>query len=753
MELIEEALKLASCDLLVVPVHGKVPIGVDWPSRATREPELVRERFAIPQADGIGVLLGPRGGVADFDIDSPEADATIQRLFDGVDIETPCFQSTRGRHYFFRYTDQLPRPDLIKIVVDGLEIRTGSGDKGAQTVVPPSGGRKWIISPDECPLAEIPQVVIDRINARYAELHQPKMSPLGDKPKTMATVAIVSDDGILNVPRWLGKRGIPILGTDHKPNDSRYFIRCPGEAAHTTANGPRDCWITQDASGRLGGSCFHSSCGMRDWQALKTAIGEPRYEDYHDEPSGPAVDLSKIMGEPAKPKLVEPIILPQDSDDDPDDDCETFEPIDLGFPEECLKPPGLIGDLVNYMLRSAKYPQPIHSLAGGLALMSLITGRRVRDIANTRTNLMAVTLGASRSGKDYPREVIKTILESVGAAQMFEEKCASNAALHGFLKLCFAGILIADELGDWLAMARSKTGMNTQPAQIITSLVKLYSSANQRYKADRYADNSKQVDISQPHIVLLGTSTGEVFWRHVTPEYLSGGLFGRVMLFENEGYVLPQSVKVRDLGGIPAEIIAEVRAWLHTFGGDGDLSWLNPTPIIVPHTPEALDRFEGHELDIARKRIKESPVTAALWSGTAEITAKLSLLFACSRSRNPLQIQLPDVDLAVRLANWLTRRKIVLCADHVAENAVEDATKRVFRIVKGMQHKGIGRYELTRKTQWLKQHERTDILNTLVNSNQIVLVEVPTKTKTKSVYVAGVHAKSFNNTSNGTLTI
>lgn len=447
---------------------------------------------------------------------------------------------------------------------------------------------------------------------------------------------------------------------------------------------------------------------------------------------------------PTQVAIFEPAQVTESVEDDEDEQPEAqVEPIELDFPAECLRPPGLMGDFVDYALNTAKYPQPIHAAAGAYTLMSLITGRRVADLNDTRTNLMLVSVGPTRSGKEYPRQIIKNILVAVGRSGMYEEKVASAPALHDYMKSSYAGLLMCDEFGDWLALARSTKGQNTQPAQILTAMLKLYSSSNAPYKADRNKDNSRQAIIDQPHLVFLGTTTGDIFWKHVTPDYLAGGLFGRIMVLENDGYVLPTSMRGKDRR-IPDQIISEVRAWLNTPSNDGEIDWQNPHPIIVPHSSDAIDRFEAHELAIAKRRVGESAIEAALWSGTAEFTAKLALLCACSRSRNPLQIQIEDVDRAIRMSNWLTRRKIALCADHVAENAVEDAVKRVFRIIKATQAKGIGQYELTRKTQWLKDRDRQEIIQTLKVSKQIATREVKTKTKTKIVLVAGRYASVGN---------
>ena len=296
LALVDQAIRLASHGLLVIPVEGKRPMLENWQSKATSDAGTVARLFAAPH-DGVGVQLGQRSNLIDFDCDSAQAEETIQRLFGNEIPKTPTFKSSRGLHRLFKWTDKLPQGS-IKLVVDGLEIRLGNGDKGCQTVFPPSSGREWITDIDDCELAEIPQTVIDRINARYAEIHKPKAMTR----QTGFTVESPSGDDMLNVPKWLSKHGRDIIGrTDGSDGVTRWHIECPGMDRHTTPSSFRDCCITQDGSGKLGGSCFHSSCGMSSWHELKSAIGEPVWADYHEELiNAPAFDPIPDYVEPVE---------------------------------------------------------------------------------------------------------------------------------------------------------------------------------------------------------------------------------------------------------------------------------------------------------------------------------------------------------------------------------------------------------------------------------------------------------------------
>ncbi len=103
----------------------------------------------------------------------------------------------------------------------------------------------------------------------------PKKKPIKEKKPSEQKKSCIpySAGSTVNVDRWLARNAVNVIATDQVGSDRHWYIECPHIDSHTTANGPKDCRITQDANGRLGGCCFHSSCGMNSWSAIRDAIG------------------------------------------------------------------------------------------------------------------------------------------------------------------------------------------------------------------------------------------------------------------------------------------------------------------------------------------------------------------------------------------------------------------------------------------------------------------------------------------------
>ena len=75
---------------------------------------------------------------------------------------------------------------------------------------------------------------------------------------------------------------------------------------------------------------------------------------------------------------------------------------------------------------------------------------------------------------------------------------------------------------------------------------------------------------------------------------------------------------------------------------------------------------------------------------------------------------------------------VSIAKDHLASNQKESEVKKVLRIIKETAN-GIGKNDLTRKTQWLSRRDRSDILETLVDSGQVELHNFSTGGRAKTV--------------------
>lgn len=714
--IIDAAKLYASLGWFVLPVLGKVPQGYEWQLHSTTNN--VDALFSRHRFDGVGVQLGQKSGIVDIECDSDEAEETLLELLVGEIPNTPTFASARGRHYIFRWRAGLPDKAVFKL--QGLEFRIGNAG-AAQSVFPPSNSRVWEIEPS---VNVIDFPAWEAVLKQYAENQKPKKF----KPINGSHSPRYNDGETLNVPRWLAKHGREIIHRDNgKDGATRWFIECPNINLHTGKNAIRDCCITQEQDGKLGGKCFHQSCGMDSWDALRDAIGPLEYEDYHeDEPAENFVHVD-FSG------------LGKDESHVPDmqiEHVETLNQTELTFmsrkiPDECMEPGGIITEIMAYNAITAIYPRPELALAGALAMMSLITARKVEDRWELRTNAYFIGLCNSGGGKSHAKQVNNRILGTLSRHDLLMPKPKSGSGVVSYLRDNPAAILQVDELSDWLETMRNPQ-KSPHTFEILSLLKELFSeSTNPTWKPAAYADAKKNPTINNPHLTFYGVAPSSQFWQSLTKQNLTDGLVGRLLAIESVG----ENVSNDNADKIPPDdsLLQKIRLWLE-FTPGGDLAGLNPRAVKLQHTEEAWKRYREHGKKTEKSRDGETEEAYALWCRTPEKTGKLAMLRACSRippenGRLPV-IELGDVEWAIRLSNWITRNMLERAGLYVAENQVESNLLRVLRLCANWTSKN----QLTRKTQFLKGREREELIRDALMAERLEQRQVETDTKIRVEY-------------------
>jgi hypothetical protein len=411
------------------------------------------------------------------------------------------------------------------------------------------------------------------------------------------------------------------------------------------------------------------------------------------------------------------------------------------FPKDCLRPPGLISDIIDYNLRTAIYPQPVLALAGALAVMGVITGRKIRSQRDTRTNVMLLVLAPTGAGKDHARNVCKRVLIAANCSGMIgQDRITSHAGIISQLASSQSSLLQPDEFHTTIDSACH--GRNAPHLKHIPEILKeAYSSAvTPLWKPSGYGDRKFNVEIDQPHLVLHATGVGSEFWEACTQELVTGGVIGRMILFEvGNSYAKPADISVEE----PSHQIVNGLTWWRDYHGDGNLFAVHPRPVIIEEDADARSRLFGHMETIREKQIDEANIRSALWARSGQKTGQLALIFAASRQtgQKTMTIAKQDVDLAIRLNNWSTRKLAWHCEAHMADSQYR---KLVNRLIGVITKNGITKSEWTRKTYGLaERNTREKILTDALEAGHVQMVEIKTKTKTKNLLKRVGSGESF----------
>jgi hypothetical protein len=267
---------------------------------------------------------------------------------------------------------------------------------------------------------------------------------------------------------------------------------------------------------------------------------------------------------------------------------------------------------------------------------------------------------------------------------------------------------------------------------ILQKIKMLMTSSHTLYSNSATSDAKAYFTIDQPHLVIFGTATPEKFWDNLSVDSIEDGFLGRILPLEVVGYGSTQEPALTE---IPQSILDQAAAWGAFEPSAGNLGDITPQPAIYGLSEEARARHRDYCAAIDSKIPKDGShkPTDGLWKRARGRAASLALLFAASRLGPSLsgQIELIDVEMAIKVINWITRRTIFKVMTQVSENQFERDCNRVLEVIR----KGpCDSTQLTKKTRWLKSRERSEILANLRERGEIEVNEEKTKTNSRYVF-------------------
>lgn len=668
MGLSNDALHLANLGYRVFPLVEKTkrPATENGFHDATTDEETICDWWdAWPNAN-IGVACE---GLIVIDVD-PHDDGSPNEWADDMDrlaelmLSAASMTPRGGSHFWFRQPVGFDVKCSAGKIAPNVDVRTGGG----YVVAPPSF------------------VDDDKSHGRYAWM--PGFA-LNCHPKDLA-----------EPPQWLldllsesSNRKSPILKSE------------PGDGLVKFTAGNRNVGLTS-----LAGVMRRHGFGEREIKAALHAANIERCEPPMDVPEVDKIAWSVSRYEPDQ-------ISTAVAEGWHDTDRAIVRTTDPGaLPDDLLNPGGYLQRIINWNLETARKPQPELSLAGALSLLSALTGRKIEDQSATRTNLYCLGVADSGSGKEHARKVNKSILAECGGTDLLgPEGIGSHAGLVSALNHRRTLLFQLDEIGRFLKTVNNP-GRSPHLYNIVTVLLKLYTSANSIYIGDAYADIKKVATIDQPHACLYGTTVKSHLLESLDRASLEEGFVGRMLVFwaSDEDPDPQQSEHQKP----PKEIAAEAAWWL-AYQPGGNLSGTNPSPRRMLATDEA--RALLSELESAsRINAKRASDAARIWTRTTEKAAKLAILHAVSMDREANEIGSQSAHWACRLACHLTEQMETVAEQWIATGPFEKNVKRLERLIEEAGEAGIGLSQIIYRTRDMQPRERQDALNTLVAAGIVV---------------------------------
>lgn len=205
-------------------------------------------------------------------------------------------------------------------------------------------------------------------------------------------------------------------------------------------------------------------------------------------------------------------------------------------------PPGLMGEIAQFIYQVAPRPVPEVALAGAIGLLAGITGRAY-NISGTGLNQYILMLAPTGTGKEAAAlgidKLMNAIRMQVPTSSHFigPSEIASGQALVKHLNKnnCFVSLL-----GEFGLRLQSMSNSNAHGAEISLRrmILDLFNKSGheQVFRPSIYADKDKNIEATlSPAFSILGESTPERFYSVLNEDMISEGLLPRFNIIEYSG--------------------------------------------------------------------------------------------------------------------------------------------------------------------------------------------------------------------------
>lgn len=715
----EVALRLAEAGVSVFPCQPtgdtrKQPMpGVFWRNQSTTDPDRVAAWWRRWPDAVVGIDLAKSGLlVIDCDRKDGRADgvaAFLRIAPDGAldtvpQVETP----STGVHFYFRQTFDPPHGNARGALPAGIDVRGHGGyviapgceiDTGAYAQVvdgdipdPPP----WLIGylRPLVPKARPAHVVLEPSDSRsnYAEeaLRRECDAVASAGPGTRNETANVAGFNLGQlVPHLLGENEV---------------VAALEQAAANWGVSPRD-----KAFGPKGTIA----------RAVRAGMQHPRTPEQH---ARELVDVEGLLVDAETGEILEEPPIPSGD-----------------LPAGILNVPGLLGDIVQWIVASSEKPQPALALGAALTVLGTAMGRHVSGPTRSGTHLYVVGLAKTGYGKDDAKNAIPTLLRAAGMVpHLGPDEFISMPSVINFLLRAPLSVCAMDEFGAFLKRINNRRASGFE-ASISKALRTAWGSSFKTMMTPEWAGRAAQ-PIVAPCMSIYGVSNPDEFWGALSGSDASNGFLNRFLVVEAKTKP-PARTRVADPSIVPDGIRDGLKD-IYARQGDMVTAFLNrsdeaPKCDVIPWASPDVSAARVEFANAVEEESEKHPERAAFLARTAEMAVRLATIRAVSMDPAYPAVSMDDLDWGIALA----RHSADAMMNGVLENIAENDDQQNYKLVRGIVTKGqkMARTELYNALGGrIRKRVLDEIIDGLVEAGEIEVAKVKKEGSDRpvTVYIA-----------------
>jgi len=386
------------------------------------------------------------------------------------------------------------------------------------------------------------------------------------------------------------------------------------------------------------------------------------------------------------------------------------------LPDDLLHAPGLVGEIADWITKTAFRPQPALSLAASIACVGVVMGHRYATETDLRSNILTLGIGPSGCGKDHPRKCVDKLLNAAGLEALVggNDVTSGSALVNSLQKGGGRRLFQMDEIGRTFGSLTSSKASTFQ-TEILTNIMQLFSYANGIFKGKEFADKEYQrADIVEPCLCIHGSSVPSRFYAAMSSSEAIDGFLSRWLIFETTTRTPDENYSTGPKS--PPQRLVEAIKRINDDKQQGNLAIDKVKVIPCSDQAKQLFREYGKFADEQGDLEYEAGTGfEALWTRAREHAYKLALV---THDDTVGEIRALEANWAQKYVTFAIKKNIAFLKDKLFDNELESESKRVLQIIKA-KNDWVGKAEITRKTQWLRGGRRGEILNQLIEADLI----------------------------------
>lgn len=415
-------------------------------------------------------------------------------------------------------------------------------------------------------------------------------------------------------------------------------------------------------------------------------------------------------------------------------DAETGEileepPVPTGdLPSSILNAPGLLGDIVQWIVASSERPQPALALGAALSVVGTAAGRHISGPTRSGTHLYIVGLAPSGYGKDDAKHAIPTLLKSAGMIRhLGPDEFISMTSVINFLLRAPLGLCAMDEFGDFVRRINSRRASSFEAA-ISKVLRTAWGASFKTMMTPEWAGKSAQ-PIEAPCLGIYGVSTPDQFWAALSGSDVSNGFLNRFLVVEGRTKP-PARSRTADPSIVPDGIRDGLKD-IYERQGTLVTAFLNrpdeaPKCDMIPWGDPSVAAARLDYANALEAEAEKHPERGPFLARTAEMAVRLATIRAIGIDAAYPTITQADLDWGIALARHSADAMMKGVMENLAENDHQVSYKMVLSLIRKARR--MTRTELYRAVNGRVDKRTMDgILTNLDDAGEIEISKVTKK--------------------------